>query len=471
MSWGQRGRILLVDDEEDVASGIRQLLEEEFLFYVRVARNAREAKREVVLDQFDVIVLDWILRGGHGRDVVEFVRIHSPDTAVIVYSGRTGSDSECTAIGASDFVEKTPDLQPLRNAIQRHVSEGDERRRSRIDHSIGTKDVLGAALLDVFGIDNFKDNEHLAIVGQPEDICHHLALGVAWHYWSTTRAIEQIDAAELNSGGDQNAIRQLVGECDIDGGTPTLHRGLLDRGTPMALVVRRAESLSMEIQQLLASAVRDHQFCRVGSDRPLQIDCRLLLVVTSDYETSPLLHLAPCLGGLVSNSVFKLPRPEKIPGGVHRVVENLISRRFGGHVSISQSVTCAVNLLHEASPWTIFRSVAQERTSWITKRTGEEVPIELEGAGLALFETLLSQDRTEVHELPSWDKIGDTLQAAYVCRALSQTEGNILKASKITGLNRKVIYKRLNQFSINKESFQRSTQRTLFTRSDRSDVG
>ncbi|NBC84701.1 MAG: response regulator, partial [Bacteroidetes bacterium] len=67
--------ILLVEDEPDVASFIRQGLEEE-QYRVTWAKNGRRGLEYVQQDEIDLVLLDVRLPDINGLDVCERLRIH-----------------------------------------------------------------------------------------------------------------------------------------------------------------------------------------------------------------------------------------------------------------------------------------------------------------------------------------------------------------------------------------------------------
>lgn len=100
-----RGRVLLVDDDRNVAIGLKEILER-YLFYVRVAHTVDAAFAEMVWDTFDVVVVDWIIPGGQGGQVLEFIEQYYPEVATVVYSAYPNTDAESTAYGVHQFIEK-----------------------------------------------------------------------------------------------------------------------------------------------------------------------------------------------------------------------------------------------------------------------------------------------------------------------------------------------------------------------------
>ncbi|MBM4439506.1 MAG: response regulator [Candidatus Rokubacteria bacterium] len=105
-------RVLVVDDDPDVAELLQDVLLEEN-YEVRTAENGR-----IGLDLFDawrphVVLLDLRMPGMSGAEVFQRIRTMQPTTAVIFV---TGADDEALARqllreGAADYVRKPIDLE------------------------------------------------------------------------------------------------------------------------------------------------------------------------------------------------------------------------------------------------------------------------------------------------------------------------------------------------------------------------
>jgi DNA-binding response OmpR family regulator len=114
-------RILLVDDEEVIASGLVYALEQEG-YAVRHGRTASEAFRAITDGAFDLAILDIELPDGTGFDVRE--KLKGADTAVIFL---TVIDDEGNIVrafedGADDYITKPFRLRELLARVKRTLN-------------------------------------------------------------------------------------------------------------------------------------------------------------------------------------------------------------------------------------------------------------------------------------------------------------------------------------------------------------
>lgn len=119
-------RILVVDDEESVALTLSALLDREG-YQTVTASTLDEALARVEAHHFDVVLLDLMLAGEDGLQVLARLRESSPETAAIVLSGygTLASATRAIQLGVSEYLTKPCPIDELKAAVTR----GLERRR------------------------------------------------------------------------------------------------------------------------------------------------------------------------------------------------------------------------------------------------------------------------------------------------------------------------------------------------------
>ncbi len=114
-------RILIVEDDKMIASGLIYALEQED-YAVTCRKSVREAVAAISNDSFDLALLDMQLPDGTGFDVKEILK--DTDTAVIFL---TVVDDEGNIVrafenGADDYITKPFRLRELLARIKRTLS-------------------------------------------------------------------------------------------------------------------------------------------------------------------------------------------------------------------------------------------------------------------------------------------------------------------------------------------------------------
>ena len=99
--------VLLADDQAEVRSALRFLLEQEP--GMRVVGEAAEAEALLCQEeatQAELVLLDWELPGACAANLVSALRSRCPHTIVIALSGRPEARREALDAGADAFVSK-----------------------------------------------------------------------------------------------------------------------------------------------------------------------------------------------------------------------------------------------------------------------------------------------------------------------------------------------------------------------------
>jgi len=100
-------KMLIIDDEEIVLKSCRKIFEAEG-FNVITTINPQEGLKLVSESHFDVILVDWMMPGFDGMDVVEEIDKRSPNSTVVMISGypSVGRATEAMKRGAMDYLAK-----------------------------------------------------------------------------------------------------------------------------------------------------------------------------------------------------------------------------------------------------------------------------------------------------------------------------------------------------------------------------
>ncbi len=100
-------RILVVEDESSIANFVADGLREEN-FAVDVARNGLEGRSLALTNDYDVLLLDWLLPGLSGIEVCKAVRRENSSVPVIFLTARDTVEDVVFALdgGANDYIRK-----------------------------------------------------------------------------------------------------------------------------------------------------------------------------------------------------------------------------------------------------------------------------------------------------------------------------------------------------------------------------
>lgn len=101
-------RLLVVDDDEDLAQLIGRLVAAKRGWSITRAGTVKAAVERLVADRFDLVLVDHSLPDGTGLQVVESIRREVPETPVLFLTGH-GSEAialQAISLGATDYMTK-----------------------------------------------------------------------------------------------------------------------------------------------------------------------------------------------------------------------------------------------------------------------------------------------------------------------------------------------------------------------------
>jgi DNA-binding NtrC family response regulator len=107
-------RVLLVDDEEEFVSALSERLTLRGI-EVDSALNGEEALARLVAKDFEVVILDVMMPGLGGLEVLRQIKATHPNTQVILLTGHgsTREGIEGMRLGAFDYLIKPVDIEDM----------------------------------------------------------------------------------------------------------------------------------------------------------------------------------------------------------------------------------------------------------------------------------------------------------------------------------------------------------------------
>ena len=120
-----KGKVLIVDDSGLARRRLRQILESAG-YEVAEAEDGLNALERYFLEKPDVVMLDLVMKGMYGLDVLTKLRELDPDVKVIVVSAdiQTSSQDLVQEAGGMGFVNKPFDRGDILTAIDSALTRG-----------------------------------------------------------------------------------------------------------------------------------------------------------------------------------------------------------------------------------------------------------------------------------------------------------------------------------------------------------
>lgn len=107
-------KLLIIEDEQQLSDSIVSYLGRED-YLCEQAFTFREAMKRVGVYEYDCILLDLMLPGGNGLDILHRIKQRTPQTGVIIVSAKDSLDDKVAGlkVGADDYIAKPFHLPEL----------------------------------------------------------------------------------------------------------------------------------------------------------------------------------------------------------------------------------------------------------------------------------------------------------------------------------------------------------------------
>ena len=286
------GSILVVDDERAIGIAIQRLLQRRG-YDVQTALSAEEALETLATTVPQLVITDLNLKKLSGMDLLRRVREQSPETAVIMITayGSERTAVEAMKLGAADYLPKPFDNDELELVVDR-VMEGLTLRRelrllqAQVVDTYRFENIIGksAAMRRVFDvIRKVADTDLTVLIRGPSGTGKELVAN-ALHYNSPRRArpLVKVNCAAFS--------RELV-ESELFGhekgaftGATATREGKFEVADGGTLFLDEIGDMPLETQAKILRALQEREIERVGGNRTLKVDVRILAATNQDLE-------------------------------------------------------------------------------------------------------------------------------------------------------------------------------------------
>ncbi|MGH7578017.1 MAG: sigma-54-dependent transcriptional regulator [Longimicrobiales bacterium] len=282
-------QILVVDDEEGIRRILRQVLEYEG-HEIRTAASGGEAIASYNEMRPDLTFLDVKMARMDGLEALDRIREADATALVVMISGHGTIETavEATRRGAYDFLEKPLDtdrlLLTIRNALQqRGLAEENARLRGEVESHY---EIVGHG----FAIRSLLDRiEKVAPTDARVLITGENGTGKELVARAVHRLSSRADApfVEVNCA----AIPSELIESELFGhrkgsftGAHADRTGKFEQADSGTLFLDEVGDMSLAAQAKVLRALQDGTVTRVGGDRPVRVDVRVIAATNKSLE-------------------------------------------------------------------------------------------------------------------------------------------------------------------------------------------
>jgi signal transduction histidine kinase len=116
--------ILLIEDELQLRDNLQVLLQSAG-YQVTAAANGAQGIQQIHEQAFDLVITDLVMPGTDGFQVMDFLRVHHPETVVVAITGYVSAESALKALrkGAYDYLAKPLDVDLVHSVVARALEK------------------------------------------------------------------------------------------------------------------------------------------------------------------------------------------------------------------------------------------------------------------------------------------------------------------------------------------------------------
>lgn len=279
--------ILIVDDEKDIRDLVAGVLSDEG-YECRTAGDSQSALSAIDERRPSLVLLDVWLHGSpmDGLEVLDAIKLREPELPVIIFSGHGNIDTAVSAIsrGAMDFIEKPFEAERLLLLVARATETEQLRRQNaqlkeetpRWDEFTGSSTAINQVRATLKRIAN--TGSRLLISG-PAGAGKEVAARLL-HQWSPRAAnpFVVVNSARITP---ERFEQELFGE-EADG--KLVRAGLLETADGGTLYLDEVADMPLSTQARILRVLTDQAFARVGGNRQIRVDVRVVSSTSRDLE-------------------------------------------------------------------------------------------------------------------------------------------------------------------------------------------
>jgi DNA-binding NtrC family response regulator len=275
--------VLVVDDEIGVRESLRMLLKGEF--EVSTAADVESALLALIERTPDLIILDLVMPGRGGLDLLRELRARRVAVPVVVLTATNTIDAAVAAMkeGATDFITKPFELDALQIKIRQLLERGElEREVVRLRDEVAGRQQLGRmigrspAMLELFRtIERIADSRASVLITGESGTGKELV----------AQAIHELGPGQdgpfvaLNCG----AISHDLMESELFGheegaftGATKLQIGRFEAANGGTLLLDEIGELELSLQVKLLRALQEKKIERIGNPHSISVDARII---------------------------------------------------------------------------------------------------------------------------------------------------------------------------------------------------
>lgn len=288
----EQGTIHIIDDEPIIHEVLGDLLTSEGYTVVH-SPNGEEALEKHSSRSFELILLDLLMPGMDGIEVLKRLKKIDPHAVIIIITAYASVESAISAMkmGAFDYVQKPFKHNELLLTVERAIEhkklqEENLRLKDELKRKFSFENIIGKSkkMQDVFELIRASAPTRSTILLQGESGTGKELAASAIHQNSDRKSLPFIT---VNSGSLPPDLLESLLFGHVKGaftGAVSLKTGLFETAEKGTIFFDEISSLNQETQAKLLRVMQEKEFMMLGGTKTIKVDVRIIAATNSDLE-------------------------------------------------------------------------------------------------------------------------------------------------------------------------------------------
>ena len=451
MEVKKNGKILVIDDNEDVLFALNLLLKP-LVEDIRVAKNPEQIDRFYDLLHPDVVLLDMnftrdAISGEEGFEWLEHILHRDAQAVVILMTAYADADKAVRALksGATDFITKPWDNSKLLATLFAGVELSQERHKNRLLEQrmevaaateaptlIGESPVMQRVMQTVEQV--APTDANVLILGENgtgKDVIARQLCALSH------RAAKPFVSIDLGSVPEQLFESELFG---YEKGAFTDARkakaGRMETASGGTLFLDEIGNLPLPLQAKLLAALERREISRIGSTQVTPIDVRLLCATNAD------IHTEVAEGRFREDLLYRINTIEITIPPLRERGEDIILLAEHFLATYAHKYNKVVKELNRDARQRLLRHTWPGNVRELMHAV-ERAVLLAKGSSLCAQDFVLKDSSRRTPQTQTLNL--ERLEQEAIERAMNIAGGNVTKAAELLGITRFALYRKLNK--------------------------
>ena len=289
----RREKILIIDDDDEIRYSLNRVLSARG-FRIEEASSGEKGIELAGRQSFEVVFLDNRMEGMNGLETLQHLRSVSPESMVIFMTafGTTQTAIEAMKFGAFDYIIKPFDLKRILSLTEKALQSHADLRQSKTQYEplldsddykegiVGSSEPMQAVFKAIGQV--ATSNVTVMITGESGTGKELVARCIHQHSLRSGKPFMAVNCAAIpdnlieselfghEKGSFTGATQQRLGKFELcDGGT---------------LFLDEIGDMALPTQTKILRALQEGEIQRVGSEKTVGVDVRLIAATNRDLE-------------------------------------------------------------------------------------------------------------------------------------------------------------------------------------------